>query len=253
MFFCALKKPIVPLAVALQVLFSLPLSAQTNQSSTDAEKTLPPKIAIIGDSLARDYPDDFPRRGWGQLLVTYLKPEVIVINEASSGRSSKTFPADRWTQILADRPDFVLIQFGHEDAKAEEGAEPVSVEEYKDNLRRYVTEAHEAKAFPILVTPLPPREFKKGHLMAGLANYAQAVREVGTETNTPVIDVYGKTSALYESLGEAGSAAMTINKTGWNADRDDRTHLTPEGARQIAKMISDDFRAIDPKLAAAVK
>lgn len=219
-------------------------------------KDQPPiKIALIGDSTVRDYPDDSPRRGWGQQLSDYLTPETILINEAASGRSSKTFPPDRWSYILADKPNFVLIQFGHDDAESKDKPEATdAATDYKENLRRYIADARSVGAVPILVTPPPPREFQdKKIVFANVAAYASAMREVGQETNTPVIDLYQEVATLYDTLGEAGSAAMTVNKGGWDAQRDDRIHYTEEGARQLAFIVAKALPTADPKLAAALK
>jgi lysophospholipase L1-like esterase len=107
---------------------------------------------------------------------------------------------------------------------------------------------------PILITPPPPREFKDKKLVAtNLADYATAMKQVAQETNTPVIDLYQEVATIYDTLGEAGSAAMTVNKGGWDAQRDDRVHYTEEGARQLAFIVAKALPAADPKLSVVLK
>ncbi len=246
-------------AILVGLIFAQPSVSHAQlgtNTANDSSKNQPPvKIALIGDSTVRDYPDDSPRRGWGQQLAAFLTSETILINEASSGRSTKTFPPDRWASILDDKPNFVLIQFGHDDAEAKDQPEATDANtDYKDNLRRYIADSRSVQAVPILITPPPPREFKDKKLVTTeLAEYATAMREIGQETKTPVIDLYQEVRALYDSLGELGSAAMTVNKTGWDPKKDDRVHLTEEGARQLAKLVADSLPTADPKLAGAVK
>ena len=43
-------------------------------------------------------------------------PEIQVVNLALNGRSSKSFRDEgAWAKVLPEKPDFVLIQFGHND------------------------------------------------------------------------------------------------------------------------------------------
>jgi len=246
---------LAPFLICLAFLLSTPAHAQLGSDNSKSKDQPPLKIALIGDSTVRDYPDDSPRRGWGQQLTDFFTPETILINEASSGRSSKTFPPDRWDYILVDKPNFVLIQFGHDDAEAKDKPEATdAATDYKENLRRYITDSRSIKAVPILITPPPPREFKDKKLVStNLADYAAAMKEVGQETNTPVVDLYQEVATLYDTLGEAGSAAMTVNKGGWDAQRDDRVHYTEEGARQLAFIVAKALPTADAKLSAALK
>jgi lysophospholipase L1-like esterase len=215
------------------------------------------KIAIVGDSTVCDYPDTSPLRGWGQLLPDFLQPGVTVINKARGGASTKTFPASSWQTVLGQHPDFVLIQFGHNDSHAREKPESTdAATDYRDNLRRYLNEARAAGATPILVTPVRRRLFSKdGRPTTELAPYADAMKAVGAETRVRVLDLYSLSGDLYESLGEAESSDFTPNQPD-HADRPgqgDRTHFTPEGARQIARLVAEALRDIDPKLKACVR
>ena len=75
-----------------------------------------PSIYVVGDSTA----SNADRCGWGDPFVDYFDPaKVQVFNRARAGRSSRTFITEGlWDKVLADlkQGDFVLIQFGHNDA-----------------------------------------------------------------------------------------------------------------------------------------
>lgn len=202
----------------------------------------PTKIEIIGDSTVSNYPVDSNRRGWGQVLPEFLVSNVTVVNRAEGGKSTKTFPKDKWDKVLADKPNFVLIQFGHNDSHPKEQPEATdAATDFRDNLRRYIAEAKAAGITPILVTPVHRRVFDANkHPTKELEPYANAVKIVGQETGVGVVDLYEKSGALFESLGEEGSTPFTLNNTD-NADRpnfQDRTHFTVQGAREIARLVA---------------
>ena len=83
----------------------------------------PPKLFIAGDSTAATYTaTDKNQQGWGAVLQPFFDPaKLLVVNAARGGRSSRTFVTEgHWEKMLADvrAGDFVIIQFGHNDAGA---------------------------------------------------------------------------------------------------------------------------------------
>ncbi len=234
----------------LAILLVPNLSAQTPDE--------PLNIGIIGDSTVSTYPEAAPQRGWGQVLSDFFIPDTNVLNLAKSGASTKTFPPDRWQQILDFKPDFVLIQFGHNDQHAKTKPEATDADgDYKENLRRFVKECRQNGAMPILVTPMHRRTFDSAtlHLTTELEPYVNAMKEVGQELNVPIVDLYETSGFLFESLGEEGSEPLTLNNTD-NADRPgkgDRTHFTSQGAQEMARLVVKGLANIDPRLKAALK
>ena len=107
-------------------------------------QNLPPiKIALIGDSTVASYPKPPADRpsltGWGQVFGLYFHESVEIRNHAVSGRSSKSFLAEgRWEPVLAEKPDYVFIQFGHNDqpGKGDRTTDPGG--DFQDNLRKYI-------------------------------------------------------------------------------------------------------------------
>ena len=82
------------------------------------------QIFLVGDSTMADKADlTKPERGWGMLFQQYFGKSAVVRNHAVNGRSTKSFLREgRWAKVLAQvKPgDWVLIQFGHNDSKAED-------------------------------------------------------------------------------------------------------------------------------------
>jgi lysophospholipase L1-like esterase len=211
---------------------------------------LPPvKIAVIGDSTVCEYPEDSPSRGWGHYIGEYFKDGVKIVNLAASGRSTKTFIAEgRWTKTLAEKPQFILIQFGHNDSHAKEKPEATdAATDYRDFLRRYVREAREAHAVPVFVTPMHRRNFKPdGTLDDILQPYADAMKAVAAELQVPVVDLHTMSGELYLKLGPEKCHELE-NKPG------DNTHFGEKGARAMAELVMSKLPGAVPELQPLLK
>ena len=147
---------------------------------------------------------------------------------------SKSFRAEkRWQPVLAAKPDFVFIQFGHNDQKGkgpERETDPETT--YADNLKQYIQEARDAGIRPVLVTPVARRIFENGKPVTTLTPYADATKKVGRELNVPVVDLHAASLALFEKLGDVGSADFSPNAS-------DRTHFSRKGALAIARLVAE--------------
>lgn len=207
------------------------------------------RIAIIGDSTAATYAKAPAGKamtvGWGQVFGEYFNDRVTVLNHAASGRSSKSFRVEkRWEPVLKEKPDFVFIQFGHNDQKGkgpERETDPETT--YAENLIRYVTEARTAGIRPVLVTPVARRTFENGRLVTTLTPYADATKRVAQELKVPVVDLHGASFALYEKLGNEGSSDLNPVVT-------DCTHFSRKGALAIAGLVTEQ---LPPELKPALK
>ena len=122
-------------------------------------------IFVIGDSTAanKDTTGGKVERGWGMMLQQCFDADFIVVdNHAVNGRSSKSFLDEgRWDKVLEKiQPgDYVIIQFGHNDEKAQptRHTDPGSTFDY--NLARYVRETREKGGIPVLMNPVVRRNF----------------------------------------------------------------------------------------------
>ena len=74
------------------------------------------KIILVGDSTVTD------NAGWGLGFKQFLTDGVECINTAQGGRSSESFRREgRWTNALALKGDYYLIQFGHNNEPGKPG------------------------------------------------------------------------------------------------------------------------------------
>lgn len=213
--------------------------------------TMEPKItvALAGDSTVADWSKEKPARGWGQALAPLLTENVRVINLAVCGASTKTFPGTgNWKRALDARPDFIFIQFGHNDSHSPDKPESTKADtEYAANLERFVSEARAAGISPLLVTPVHRRMFDpQGEPTKELGPYAEAMRSVAQKNQVPLIDLYESSGELLSRLGEAGSGSLTVSDL-------DRTHFTEEGAGVMAGLVVAGMRKASPDLARLVR
>lgn len=233
----------------LALIFSAALMTMLSGLGADtanaAENTAPLRIAIVGDSTVSEYAANRPDRGWGMFIEErFREGSVTVSNLAKPGRSTKTFIQEgRWKSVLEEKPNYVLIQFGHNDSHAPDKPESTDAPTtYKEYLRRYIDESRAITATPILVTPMVRRIFDaNGKLVDDLQRYADAMKEVGAEKGVAVIDLHASSKELVEKLGPETSKEMA-NKKG------DVTHFNEKGARMMADLVMKELSRAAPKL-----
>jgi lysophospholipase L1-like esterase len=232
--------------IGLGALANGPAAAATRASTAPANPTNHLLVALIGDSTVAHYPAEKTARGWGMYVQEQFPRSVTVTNLAANGRSTKTFIREgRWQKTLALKPDYILIQFGHNDSHAPEKPESTdAATDYRDYLRQYVRESRAAGATPILITPMLRRTYgPDGTLEDILEPYADAMKAVAREENAAVIDLHAASRTLYEQLG-----AETVAK--FASEPTDRTHFNETGARTMAELVLKELPRVAPELAA---
>lgn len=223
-----------------------PAQNETATASAAEEKVPAPlRIVVVGDSTVCNYPETQPERGWGMYIQSrFKKGSVKVINLAASGRSTKTFIKEHlWDRALSEKPDYVLIQFGHNDSHDPQKPEATdAATDYKEYLRRYIDDSRAIGATPILITPMVRRTFDaEGKLEDALQRYADAMKEIAAEKMTPVVDLHASSKALVEQLGPKAAPELA-NKEG------DRTHFNEKGAQAMASLVMKELPSAAPKL-----
>ena len=225
-----------------------------------AEPSASPTLFLIGDSTVTNLPliPAQPARGWGQMLPLYLKHGIRMENHASSGQSSRSFILTGMWQKVHDKlkkGDFLIIQFGHNDAKPDEKRHTEPFAEYTENLTRYVKEARELGATPILCTP-PCRAFydKQGQLMDTHHDYPKAMRQLAEKEHVPLLDLEAKTAELLRHLGPDRAKALFANAepgdyAAFPQGRSDGTHFNASGASIICDFAVADILKNEPGLA----
>jgi len=216
----------------------------------------PLKIGLIGDSTVCDYSASSSKRGWGQMLAEFFVPGTEVINFAKGGLSSKSFPKESWKALLAKKPDFIFIQFGHNDMKRRDPNRYTRPEiEYRLNLRQFAEEAKATGAVPIFVTPVRRRTFENGKLTEELRPYAEAMKAESAALSVLLIDLYESSGHRFAELGEERSTSYTINFIDQDdrPGQGDRSHFTEFGAREIARMVITEASQKEPRIKAALR
>ena len=202
------------------------------------------KIVLVGDSTVND------EGGWGTGFRASFDPTAVqVVNLALNGRSSKSFRNEgAWAKVLAEKPNYVLIQFGHNDQPgkgAERETDPATT--YRGNLIRFVDEARAAGAVPVLVTSIVRRNFdSQGKIKRDpLYDYAEATRQVAREKNVGLIDLYALTLAQSEKIGLAATERFDRRD---DSGKLDHTHLSALGQKEIGVVAAREFAKIAQEL-----
>lgn len=240
----------------------------------------------MGDSTVCDYSAKLdniylPRYGYGTQLYNYINcdPEQIV-NLALSGRSSLDFLTDSsgnyntlTTAITAG--DYLIIGFGHNDEKKEDSTRFTNpTKEYTDSstegglsfkynlYTNYVKMAKDKGAVPILCTPIV-RYSDKGQYTGSVihntadGDYSEAIRDLGKDTDTTVIDLTTITKTIYES--DNAAAKYFHSHSTYEGEKEemkpvgiDNTHINKYGAKRISYELAKALLATDNPLKANV-
>jgi len=211
-----------------------------------------PRIFLVGDSTMADKPlVGSPERGWGQVFPLFFSDGIVVENHARNGRSTKSFLREgRWDSVMERvRPgDYVLIQFGHNDAKKADTSRYAEARtDYRSNLVRFVREARARDAHPILITPVVRRRFNaSGEFYDVHGEYPAVVREVGVEEEVPVVDLHARSMELMKQLGPVGSEPLFLHVgpgefSAFPDGRQDDTHFSWRGAAVVARLVVEEI------------
>lgn len=241
-------------------------------------------VYMIGDSTMANKSLDAgnQERGWGHVLGGYFTEDVRVENHAVNGRSSKSFINEgRWDAVVNKiRPgDYVFIQFGHNDEKADPKRHTDPGTTFDENLRKFVRETRAKGGIPVLFNSIVRRNFganpqavaaddvrseqsddivEGDTLVDTHGKYLDSPRNVAREMGVTFIDLNKATKELVESMGVEGSKElfMWIPKGVSPAcpkGRQDNTHLNVYGARKVAKLAAQAIEKQIPELGKYVR
>lgn len=222
-----------------------------------AEDAAPGKIRIVlaGDSTVTD------NAGWGHGFANSMAADVEVINRAKGGRSSKSFIAEgSWKKVLDLKPNYVLLQFGHNDqpGHGERETDPQTL--YRQYMIQYVDEARAAGIEPILVTSLSRRQWgKDGKIRSNLQPWVDAVKAIAEEKRVPLIDLHARSIEIYEQMGREKTLEISPLKNADTTTPDtdkqvvDGTHLNQKGSEIFGPIVAQGLKLAVPKLASHIK
>jgi pectinesterase len=210
----------------------------------------PIKIILIGDSTTTD------RSGWGLGFKQFVDTNrAECINLAMGGRSSMSFMKEgRWTNALALKGDYYLIQFGHNNEPGKPGRS-TDMPTFVADMTKYVDDALAIGAKPILVTPLTRRQWDKENpkkIKSSLEPYAEEVRKIAKAKNVPLVDLHARSLELCEQLGREKCYEFSPTKLTDGTNTYDGTHLQGIGRVMFARLVVEELRKVTPELAPAL-
>lgn len=222
-----------------------------------------PVVFTIGDSTVKNKDDDKDGMwGWGSVITEiFNSKKVSVENCAMAGPSARTFLDEgRWDKVYdALKPgDFVLIQFGHNDGgdinigKArgelhgsgdeskvflmEKTGKYQVVYTFGWYLRKFIRDAQEKGAIPIVLSHTPRNKWKNGQIERNSESYGKWTREAAEATGACFIDLNKISADKLQKMGPKKSAVF------YNTDH---THTSLKGARMNAQSIAEGLKVTD--------
>lgn len=223
------------------------------------------KVFIVGDSTVSTYKDtasDKDQAGWGQMLGAFFGSLVTVDNRAVGGRTARRFIDEGYLdKIFADirKGDYLLVQFGTNDSNKSASytlngqtipyyLDPAT--DFKTYLQKYIDGAQSRGATTVLVTP-PPRNSAYCTGGNGTGSYAEAMRQLGTAKNVAVSDLNKKSVDYLKAICPSPTPEdFFLVKADGSVDG---THFQENGARHLARFVSEGLREAASPLAAYLK
>nr|WP_234395801.1 rhamnogalacturonan acetylesterase [Bacteroides sp. Marseille-P3684] len=225
-----------------------------------------PVLFTVGDSTVKNADDD-PNGmwGWGSVIHELFDTDRISVeNHAKAGRSARTYLDEgRWDKVYkALRPgDFVLIQFGHNDAgpintgkaraelpgagdeskvfKMESTGRYQVVYTFGWYLRKFIMDVKEKGAIPIVLSHTPRNKWDNGEIERNTNSFGKWTREAAERAGAYYIDLNKLSADKLQQMGyEKG---LRLVGEYFNHDH---THTSLKGARMNAKSIAEGLQAV---------
>ncbi|MBD5779135.1 rhamnogalacturonan acetylesterase [Pelagicoccus sp. NFK12] len=217
-------------------------SAAPNATSPEQAEHHIPRLFIASDSTAAQT-NKRPQYGWGEFLGEHFDPDRLeVVNLAKGGRSSRTFISEGWWAELLEQSkprDWVIIQFGHNDATAigasmfrgslpglgnesetllnTKTGERETVRSFGSYLREMLRDAKAAKLHPILVSPTVRKSWQEGKIVRDAEGHGEWTRQIALQENVPYIDLNSRVTDILDALGPEKVETMYQGKTHFRA------------------------------------
>lgn len=216
------------------------------------------KVFLIGDSTMANNGNNENAVGWGVAFPQFCDTTRIdVINKARGGRSSRTYEFEGLWAAVRDQlqpGNFVVIQFGHNDAGAVDkdkyrgslkgnGTETQIVnraDSIKETVRtfgsyieRYIQEAKEKGAIPIVMSQTPRNEWPNDKVELREDSYNSWSKTAAENQGVDFIDLNVIVAKKYEALGKEKVKAFFPK---------DHTHTGIEGATLNALTAAESIK-----------
>ncbi len=217
-------------------------SLNEQEDKPDTPKTGKIVLGLAGDSTVTY------NAGYAAGLRAHCDKQLQIINRSRGGRTTVSFRKDgRWADILKIKPDYVMIQFGHNDNGVMDDAT------YAKNLAQFVDEARAAGIKPILVTPVSRRYWQDdGTIKDDLGGKVAAMRRVAEEKKVPLMELHERAVDLYLKVGRKVSETWGLPKADPKDPKViilDKTHFNAEGSAAMGRVVADELKRVVPELA----
>lgn len=217
------------------------------------------KVYLIGDSTMANNGSNPNAVGWGVEFPKYCDTTRIeVINKARGGRSTRTFVNEGlWDAVKNQlKPgDFIMIQFGHNDAGA------IDKEKFRGSLKgngnetqvvvrdsltetvqtfgwymeKFIKESKEKGAIPIVLSQTPRNEWPNDKVERRTDSYGGWSKVAAENQKAFFIDLNEIVALKYEALGKEAVKPFFPK---------DHTHTGSEGANLNALTVAESIKKI---------
>lgn len=185
----------------------------------------PARIVCFGDSITGVYYHTGGRRAYTDMLGIALQrlyptAKIEMINAGISGNTTRDALARIEKDVLRHKPQLVTIMFGMNDVAR------VPIDEFRDNLRKIITQCRAVEAEVLLCTPnsiwdTGVRSVEK------LKEYAEVIRQLASELRVPVTDCYQDFESVH-----------TQSERNWRLLFSDDIHPNMDGHKRFAEQIA---------------
>jgi lysophospholipase L1-like esterase len=206
-----------------------------------------PTIYLASDSTVSYYatnPNN--QEGLGQELQNFFTSDVVVVDDAIGGRSSKSFIDEgHLDAILAViKPgDYLFAEWGINDRYTSDTTRYTNpATTYRTYLQQYIDGARSKNAIPVIITPTPRLDYQNGVFNNDYVAYCQADAAVAASTNTPLIDLQTMALAYYTQIGiTAVQTTIVLVENG----QPNVLHFQAHGAYEMARLVALGVQALN--------
>ena len=215
-------------------------SRNEQEDRPDTPKTGQVVLCLAGDSTVTY------SQGYAAGLRAHCDQQLQIINRSRGGRTTTSFRNDgRWDDILKIKPDYVMIQFGHNDGR--------DLALYERNLARFIDEARAAGIKPILVTPVSRRYWQEdGTIKDDLIEKVAVMHKLAAEKKVALMELHERAVDLYLKIGKERTDKWGLPKPDPANPKVtilDKTHFNAEGSAAMGKVVADELKRVVPELA----
>ena len=232
-----------------------PMKSRSNKRTVVAAILLSSIVAdagnliFVGDSTLAPRKPEQRIGSWGDSMADKLKKDWKIVNLATGGATVKSIQngkPSRWKRALkaAEKGDFVLVQFGINDASPKK---LVEVPAFKTEFAKFADAIRETGATPVFCSPVTKGTYgKNGKFIRNASRdiYGAAIREVAAEKKVDFVDMTELSCRVLASMERAAGEDCYVGpKEGKNGKKFfDKIHPSKTGAKRFGEAFIADVK-----------